>query len=141
MSAKIDSDDITEGEFLDMLITDTKRQLSLAHLLGWTAAHFRPAQTSHGWRTAVAGDGAGFPDLVLARVDDDTGRTIFAELKKKGEKPRPEQRVWLDLLYDAGEEVYLWYPPDLDEIAVILSHDTVFQPGRIQFKSDWGNRR
>lgn len=137
-----DKVDITEQEFLDMLITDTKRQLSLVHLMGWTVAHFRAAQTGRGWRTAVAGDGAGFPDLVLIKVGSGSGRTIFAELKKEKEKPSPEQQMWLDLLYDAGNEVFLWFPSDIEEIQKILEPRTPPTPkGRYRFKSSWGNRR
>jgi hypothetical protein len=44
---------------------------------GWRAAHFRPARTAKGWRTPVAADGAGFPDLVLVRRT----RIVAAELK------------------------------------------------------------
>lgn len=50
--------------------------IELARILGWRVAHFRPAQTRHGWRTPVAADGKGFPDLVLVRE-----RVIYAELK------------------------------------------------------------
>jgi hypothetical protein len=51
--------------------------IDLAHLAGWTLAHFRPAQTRHGWRTPVAGDGQGFPDLILTKGP----RLVIAELK------------------------------------------------------------
>lgn len=50
--------------------------LDLARIFGWTVAHFRPAQTSKGWRTPVAADGAGFPDLLLVR-----DRVLYVELK------------------------------------------------------------
>lgn len=139
MKAKIS--EVTEQEFLNMLITDTRRQLSLAHLYGWQVAHFRAARTKYGWVTAVAGDGAGFPDLVLVRAEDNHGRVIWAEIKRQGEKPRLEQRRWLDLLYNAGEEVYLWYVSDIQEIAEILRVDQGLLPGRNKFKSSWGNRR
>jgi hypothetical protein len=36
-----------------------------ARLFGWRVAHFRAAQTKHGWRTPVEADGKGFPDLLL----------------------------------------------------------------------------
>lgn len=39
--------------------------LDLCRLLGLRTAHFRPAQTAHGWRTPVSGDGQGWPDLVI----------------------------------------------------------------------------
>ncbi len=124
-----------------MLITDTKGRLSLAHLLGWTSAHFRPGMSQKGWRTAVGGDGQGFPDLILVRAINCSGRIIYAELKMKGKKPTPEQRRWLDLLYDAGEEVYLWMPEDTEEIAEILHVGQDLLPGRTKFLSSWGNRR
>src|SRR5690606_21908778 len=39
--------------------------LDRARWFGVVTAHFRPARTKTGWVTAVAGDGKGFPDLVL----------------------------------------------------------------------------
>ena len=39
--------------------------IDLACALGYRVAHFRPVQTSTAWRTPVAADGAGWPDLVL----------------------------------------------------------------------------
>jgi hypothetical protein len=40
--------------------------LEAARVFGWHVAHFRPARTAHGWRTPVAADGAGFPDIVAS---------------------------------------------------------------------------
>lgn len=103
--------------------------LGLASYTGWRTAHFRPAQTSKGWRTPVQGDGAGFPDLVLVRRE----RLIFAELKSDVGKLRPEQKHWLrDLEFvehsiaDSPEtpngsvEVYLWRPGDVEKIREVL---------------------
>jgi hypothetical protein len=79
--------------------------IDLAHRLGWRVAHFRPAQNSRGaWRTAVSADGAGFPDLVLARK----GRVIFAELKAKNGRIGHEQEAWLAVLPDS----LVWRPDD-----------------------------
>lgn len=64
-------DACTEGEWADTF-------LGAARINGWTCAHFRPARTEHGWRTAVQADGAGFPDWVLVRE-----RVIFVELKRQ----------------------------------------------------------
>src|SRR4051794_27414866 len=50
--------------------------IEIAHIYRWRVAHFRPAQTSRGWRTPVAADGMGFPDLVLIRQPE----MIIAEL-------------------------------------------------------------
>lgn len=82
--------------------------LELAGLRGWTRCHFRPARTSHGWRTALAGD-PGFPDTVLAGH----GRLVMAELKREGRYPDAAQARWLDALAGAaGVEVYVWRPSD-----------------------------
>lgn len=101
----------------------------LAQLLGWHWFHARPAQTAHGWRTAVSGPlGRGFPDLVMARPRD--RRLIFAELKRDGGRTTPEQDAVLEVLRAvAGEsvdvfttrvEVCVWRPADFDQIAEIL---------------------
>ena len=89
--------------------------IALAHLFGWRVAHFRPARTVHGWRTPVAADGAGFPDLVLVGP-----RVIFAELKSQRGRVSAAQRAWLDALSEAGVEAYLWRPSQFDEVADVL---------------------
>ena len=81
--------------------------LETAALFGWRSAHFRPAMTAHGWRTAVSGDGKGWPDLILVRCD----RLIAAELKSERGVLSAEQRVWLDVL-GAVAEVHVWRPAD-----------------------------
>lgn len=102
---------------LTPLERDTQRTiLDLAHTLGWRVAHFRPARTDKGWRTPVAADGKGFPDLVLVRE-----RVIFAELKREGESPKPDQVEWLNALSRGGAEVYIWTLADYDDITRILS--------------------
>ena len=57
-------------------------------MLGGRVAHFRPPRTVHGWRTAVAADGAGFPDLVMVRGS----RLLAAELKSERESLRHQAR-------------------------------------------------
>lgn len=107
----------TEKDFGDQL-------LQLAGIFRWRSAHFRPAMTAHGWRTAVQGDGKGFPDLVLTRPP----RVIFAELKiprTAKQQPEkllsPEQQEWLEqLTLCTGVETYLWTPRDWDEITEVL---------------------
>ena len=91
--------------------------VELARLLGWRVVHFRPARTSKGWRTPVAYDATGFPDLVLVR-----DRLVVAELKGTGGRLRPEQRAWLDALRAAGVEAHLWGPDDWDDIRTTLTH-------------------
>ena len=95
---------------------DLARQIrDLARQFGWLHVHFRPAKTAHGWRTPVSGD-YGFPDVVLAR----DGRVIFAELKRDGQKARPEQLAWLEQLGGGACEAYLWTPSDFEQIVELL---------------------
>lgn len=88
--------------------------IELARLLKYRVAHFRPAMTRAGrWVTAVAGDGAGFPDLVIAG----NGRLIFAELKSGKGRLSREQAEWIAALegvrvFDDSVEVHVWRPPD-----------------------------
>lgn len=82
--------------------------IDAAHLYGWKVAHFRPARTAKGWRTPVAADGQGFPDLVLVK----SFRLIFAELKTDTGRLSPHQRDWIDKLPGA----VVWRPRDWDEI-------------------------
>jgi VRR-NUC domain len=70
-------------------------------------AHFRPARTEKGWRTAGAYDAQGWPDLVLVR-----DRVIFAEVKVQRGRLQPDQVVWLDALREAEQEVYVWRTSD-----------------------------
>ena len=92
---------MTERELQDAVI-------ELAHIRKWRVAHFRPAMNERGqWRTAVAGDGAGFPDLVLVR-----DRVIFAELKSEIGKLSTYQQVWRDAIETAGGDYQLWRPAD-----------------------------
>lgn len=100
---------ITEAQF-------TAQVIQLAHLLGWRIAHFRPAQTTRGWRTAVEGDGAGYPDVTAVRGH----RLVVAELKAQRGAVTPEQRAWLDAFAAAGAETYVWRPSDFDAIAAVL---------------------
>ena len=75
--------------------------LEAAHVTGWRVAHFRPALTRHGWRTAVQGDGAGFPDLVMVHA---RARLVWwVELKSRRGRLEPAQEAWRDDLEAAGE--------------------------------------
>jgi hypothetical protein len=81
--------------------------IDLAHLFGYRIAHFRPARTADGgWRTAVQGDGEGFPDCFMVRA----GRAIAAELKSERGRLTPAQAAWLEAMAAAGVEVYVWRP-------------------------------
>lgn len=91
--------------------------LQYAHLMGWIGAHFRPARTKVGeWRTPVAGDAEGYPDWTFVRE-----RVLWAELKGSRGELTAEEYFWLLALIDAGQEVYLWYPDDWDEIKEVMA--------------------
>ena len=106
---------MTEQELLDCVV-------ELSHVLGFKVAHFRAARTANGWRTPVAADGAGWPDLTIVG----RGRVIFAELKAERGRTSDEQKDWLAWLCDAGATATVWRPSDwLDgTIQKILQHPT-----------------
>jgi len=71
----------------------------------------------HTWRSIHSP--AGFPDCVFARE-----RVVYAELKSETGQPSAEQYEWLEALAEAGQEVYLWRPDDMEpnggEILAVL---------------------
>jgi hypothetical protein len=85
---------VTERELQDWIA-------GTARLLGWRIFHARVARTATGWRTAVSYDGC-YPDWTLVRE-----RVVYAEVKGGRGRLRSEQVVWLDVLREAGEEVYV----------------------------------
>jgi hypothetical protein len=86
-----------------------KAVIELAHRLGYRVAHFPKIQDKRGyWRTPVAADGKGFPDLLLVRGE----RLIFAELKAEGGRMTPEQDAWFEALRYTGALLAGWYPRD-----------------------------
>jgi hypothetical protein len=96
--------------------------IEYAQLRGWRVAHFRPARTEQGYRTAVQADGAGYPDLTLVRG----GTLVFAELKSERGKLTAAQRDWLEELGRCSSpsntvEVYTWRPSDWPEVQAVLS--------------------
>lgn len=95
----------TEAQFATWVI-------ALARTRGWRVAHFRPARTEKGWRTPVAADGAGFPDLVLAR----RGEVLFAELKSNTGRLSKAQQDWDEAL----PALYIWRPSRRAVIEEIL---------------------
>lgn len=108
----------TEAQFQQAVI-------EAAQLHGWAVAHFRPARTQHGWRTPVAADGRGFPDLVLTR-----DRVVFAELKAARGLLTDHQRTWIARLTTAGAEVYVWRPADWPHIEKTLCDKHRTRPRR-----------
>lgn len=95
--------------------------IDLARLLGWKVAHTPPVETARGWRTPVAADGKGFPDLLLLRE-----RVVVMEVKgDHGQRGKDtltvEQAAWLQAFRDAGAEAYevtpqMWLDGEVEEI-------------------------
>lgn len=103
----------TEAEF-------TRMFLDLARLRGWMSAHFRPGMDRRGrWRTAVQGDGAGFPDALLVRPRD--GKMLVAELKVGRNRTTPEQDRWLAAFRAAGVPAEVLTPDDWPKIEQLLA--------------------
>lgn len=93
-----------------------RQVLDLAALHGWRAMHVRRSQARAGrWSTTTSV--VGWPDLLLWRP----GRVVAAELKAEGGRLSLEQRAVLDELAEAGLEVHVWRPSDLDEVVAVLS--------------------
>lgn len=90
---------MTEDELLQSV-------LDLCTLYHLRTAHFRPARTLSGWRTAVAGDGKGFPDLVIAGPYG----LIMRELKTDRAVLDTDQTLWLKTLVAAGVDHEVWRP-------------------------------
>lgn len=101
---------VSEAEFQSAVI-------QLAQVTGWRVAHFRAAQNSRGdWRTPVAADGTGFPDLVLVRGH----KLLFRELKTVKGRLTIEQLAWGEALKAAGANWGVWRPSDWDLIESAL---------------------
>lgn len=83
-----------------------KGVIEMARRLGWRVAHTPPVPSERGWRTAVAADGKGFPDLLLVR-----DRVIVAEIKGT-DRLSKEQAEWLSAFRMAGIMAYVWTPKE-----------------------------
>lgn len=100
-----------------------RQVIEYARLHGWRTLHIRPARTAHGWRTPVAGQGVGFPDILCVgeRVPV-AGRLVVVELKSARGKLTEAQKEWLAALALAGVETHVWKPDSWPEIERILGN-------------------
>lgn len=92
------SDPLSEKEWMGQVI-------DLARTLGWK--HYHPWISIHSAK--------GWPDLALWRE-----RLVLAELKTDKGKVSDSQQLVLTQLCDAGVEVYVWRPADIDDIVSVL---------------------
>jgi hypothetical protein len=72
-----------------------------ARLLGWRVYHTHDSRRSE----------PGWPDLALVR-----DRLVMAELKTDTGRLSKAQRDWVTSLANAGVEVYVWRPSDIDHV-------------------------
>ena len=101
-----------------------KQVIEVLHLYGYKVAHFTAAQNQRGqWRTPVAADGKGFPDIVAARQPSATrtARVLFIELKTNVGRLSKEQQAWRADFVAAGAEHYVWRPKDWDELTEVIA--------------------
>lgn len=99
------------------------RVIDLLHMFGYRVAHFLPAVNLRGqWRTPVAADGKGFPDLVAVRPERNgrSGRVLFIELKTDTGRLTKEQKEWQADLEGAHAEAYVWRPRDWTTLSEIV---------------------
>lgn len=92
--------------------------LDLCRMMHLRTAHFRSVRTTKPganqgmaavWTTPVAGDGAGFPDLVIVGP----GGVLFRELKTERGQLGPEQTLWGEALTAGGADWGVWRPGDM----------------------------
>jgi hypothetical protein len=95
-----------------MLLAHVLRRLKA---LGWAAYHTHDSRRSQ----------AGYPDIAAVRGS----RLLYAELKSRTGVLTVEQRLWLDALWSAGAECYVWRPDDLDWIDEVLTDDARYGYG------------
>lgn len=94
---------MSEAVFQDIVV-------GLLDANGWEVYHTQDSRKSR----------EGFPDLTAWR-----GVTLlFAELKKDGEDPTPDQVRCMEGLSRTGAEVYLWRPSDWPAIYKIVTAAT-----------------
>ena len=97
----------------DDLVTERDLQSQVEAILkanGW--------RYFHGWSSQHSA--AGYPDIVAIRPP----RLCFLELKREGQKPRPEQQAWLDDINALGldqVEDYVVYPSGIAKVQDILA--------------------
>jgi hypothetical protein len=81
--------------------------IDLAHTLHWHVVHNPTVETKQGWRTALAADSKGFPDLLLFRE-----RVVAIEVKGDGDRMSSDQLDWRDRMHNANVEHYVIRPAD-----------------------------
>jgi hypothetical protein len=113
---------VTRRDPLALTEAGWQRQLvDLAAALGYHWLHLRPGLRQSGaYSVPIQGTlGAGWPDLFLCRERD--RRVIWVELKSATGRLTADQERVLGILRDAGCEVYVWRPADVDRAYEVLA--------------------
>ena len=82
--------------------------INAARIAGWRTAHFRPAWTRRGWRTAVQGDGKGFPTSSSSTPSAGSGSSSSSSNRAR---LSVEQEEWGQALLAAGALFRLVHVP------------------------------
>jgi len=99
-----------------------KQVIEIAQYAGFRVAHFRGVRVQRKdgsvyYQTPVQAQGVGYPDLCMVKGN----RLIYAELKREGGKPTPEQVEWLEALSKVpGVECFLWKPSDYEVVLEVM---------------------
>lgn len=97
----------------ETLLTQAVTLLKLNRFL---VAHFRPARTVKGWRTAMTGD-IGFPDIVAVGH----GATVVIETKSERGRLRPEQHRWLEAFGAAPTHTLVLRPSNWNDLEALIA--------------------
>lgn len=103
-----------------------QRVLDLCNLLHLKTMLIQPALVYGKYRTPYAkgSTGKGWPDLTVVGPQG----ALFRELKRDGEYPKPEQRVWLAALSAAGLNAAVWKTVDWDSGLIELELLAITKP-------------
>jgi len=96
---------LSEQDFMQQII-------DLAHLYGWLCYHTFDSRRS----------APGYPDLAFCHPVHH--EYFLAELKTEKGHLTPAQQRWIEALYQANIETYVWRPSDFDTIVRRLSKGT-----------------
>ncbi len=111
-----------DGQFADTLNTFLRGKLAKVRdfLLSRKKPVFTLAYHTHDSRRSQPG----FPDLIL--IHPDRQKMLAVELKRDGEYPRLEQRLWLAAFTAVAQaaphalEVHVWSPKDYEKAVEVL---------------------
>lgn len=130
-----------EPTLADKMTTEADLEKAIedvAHAYGWLRVHFRGAWTGKGFRTPVAGDGAGFPDNIYVKPDEPitiieckTEKGKLTQGYWKGEGRRRHyvmgQADWIEILKRVpGIRVMVLRPRHIDDLPML------FKPAEVE---------